>query len=396
MGNSPYFDSPSFCAPEANPILYADRTPMSLELSSSEIRGLEVALKTLASPFHFSGVSEWRAASRHAVATLVKADKSGSLYPFGDDALVQVAPEDTWAAEAYAAHYHAQDTGWLQRRRELGLEVAHWSQVYDMRTLSRTEIYNDWSKPAGFLDAISLTVDFPESPMPAGMLFYHSREGGPEFGERGLTLLRMLHPAFKAGVSACRQLARVRNALSLMVDQAGGAMFIIDREGRVLHENNAMGRLLTSEPEAVRVRGEASRLGRSLAARLAPRKASAPPAVPNVFTRELRTSLGCYSLRAIFLPEGLFDRSETIGVTIEGLRSSRVHDDGRERYGLTRREAEVARLLARGLSNRALAAELGISAHTAMRHTERVLEKLHVHSRAAVAAELYGMSDQST
>ena len=58
------------------------------------------------------------------------------------------------------------------------------------------------------------------------------------------------------------------------------------------------------------------------------------------------------------------------------------------RYQLTRREAEAARLLAAGKSNAEIAAALAISAHTARRHTEQVLLKLGVRSRAAVAPVL--------
>jgi len=55
------------------------------------------------------------------------------------------------------------------------------------------------------------------------------------------------------------------------------------------------------------------------------------------------------------------------------------------RYQLTPREAEVARLLALGKSNAEVAQSLSISEHTARRHTEQVLLKLGVRSRAAVA-----------
>jgi DNA-binding NarL/FixJ family response regulator len=58
------------------------------------------------------------------------------------------------------------------------------------------------------------------------------------------------------------------------------------------------------------------------------------------------------------------------------------------RYGFTRREHEVARLLAQGKSNAAIARELRISAHTARHHTQRVLAKLAVHSRAEAGAKL--------
>lgn len=51
---------------------------------------------------------------------------------------------------------------------------------------------------------------------------------------------------------------------------------------------------------------------------------------------------------------------------------------------LTRTELRVALLLARDLPNRDIAHALGISEHTARRHTERVLLKLNVHRRALV------------
>jgi DNA-binding CsgD family transcriptional regulator len=54
-------------------------------------------------------------------------------------------------------------------------------------------------------------------------------------------------------------------------------------------------------------------------------------------------------------------------------------------WGLTPREAEVALLLAKGASNRDLAAALTISPHTARHHVQSVLDKLDVSSRSAVA-----------
>lgn len=59
-----------------------------------------------------------------------------------------------------------------------------------------------------------------------------------------------------------------------------------------------------------------------------------------------------------------------------------------DRYGLTTRELEVATLLAQGRTNTAIANALHISTHTARHHTQRVLRKLGVHSRAAAGAKL--------
>lgn len=58
------------------------------------------------------------------------------------------------------------------------------------------------------------------------------------------------------------------------------------------------------------------------------------------------------------------------------------------RFGLTRREEEVATLLAQGRSNQAIAHELEISVHTARHHTQRILSKLEVHSRGEAGAKI--------
>jgi DNA-binding CsgD family transcriptional regulator len=54
--------------------------------------------------------------------------------------------------------------------------------------------------------------------------------------------------------------------------------------------------------------------------------------------------------------------------------------------GLSAREAEILALVARGMSNKQIAAELTLSEHTIHRHVANILVKLRVPSRAAAAA----------
>jgi len=56
---------------------------------------------------------------------------------------------------------------------------------------------------------------------------------------------------------------------------------------------------------------------------------------------------------------------------------------------LTRRQHQVALCLARGLSNKQIAAELGIRVTTTKDHVHAVLTKLDVESRGKVAALMY-------
>jgi DNA-binding NarL/FixJ family response regulator len=55
---------------------------------------------------------------------------------------------------------------------------------------------------------------------------------------------------------------------------------------------------------------------------------------------------------------------------------------------LTRREAQIAQLVADGLSNKAIASRLSIEVATVKNHVHSVLEKLRVHSRGEAAAKL--------
>jgi DNA-binding response OmpR family regulator len=65
-------------------------------------------------------------------------------------------------------------------------------------------------------------------------------------------------------------------------------------------------------------------------------------------------------------------------------------EDLHERFGLTARQTAVARLLAEGCSNAEIARRLSVSYFTARNHTEQVLAKLGVSSRAAVGAVVFG------
>jgi DNA-binding CsgD family transcriptional regulator len=62
------------------------------------------------------------------------------------------------------------------------------------------------------------------------------------------------------------------------------------------------------------------------------------------------------------------------------------HEDLRRVFGLTTMQARVTVLLADRNSNREIAAALSVTEHTARRHTERVLNKLRIHSRTDVRA----------
>jgi non-specific serine/threonine protein kinase len=70
---------------------------------------------------------------------------------------------------------------------------------------------------------------------------------------------------------------------------------------------------------------------------------------------------------------------ELPGVAVD--RSSASQDPA---PSLTRREREIAELVARGLTNRQVASELSISEHTAATHVRKILKKLGLRSRTQI------------
>jgi DNA-binding CsgD family transcriptional regulator len=90
------------------------------------------------------------------------------------------------------------------------------------------------------------------------------------------------------------------------------------------------------------------------------------------------------ALRELELARGRF---AALGAVAEArkaaaLQTTRSSDEA----GLSAREAEILGLVARGLSNKQIAAELTLSEHTVHRHVANILVKLGLSSRAAAAA----------
>ena len=103
--------------------------------------------------------------------------------------------------------------------------------------------------------------------------------------------------------------------------------------------------------------------------------------------REVRVQEAAYRVRGSVLPQG-DSEVPAIVVMLERVDALPSDEELRERFGLTRKEVGVARLLAEGMTNTELADALTISPHTARHHTESVLSKLSVASRRAVRERL--------
>lgn len=181
-------------------------------------------------------------------------------------------------------------------------------------------------------------------------------------------------------------LEKLRRAdLLWTLDALGHAVMCGDLNGDSVHETPALQELLFGDPQGSMLRAQ---LLASLDALCGIARASALGSRDATLATvtEVRTNLARYSIRTTVCGGALDGRTPLILVTMERLIRATVCEDAlRRAFGLTRAEARVAALIALGQPNAKLAEELSISPHTARRHTERVLQKLNVRSRAGIS-----------
>ena len=187
--------------------------------------------------------------------------------------------------------------------------------------------------------------------------------------------------ALAAGLEILRRLDQWLSMLGHVCDDVNAGMAIFRREGlQQVVRNERWEELLDDEPQRDRLR--------ALITRQAGHTAASVGSMREDYV-ELALSGGSYRLIAKRAPAGtllpdagvlvLMDR---VGPDLPTTRELRVS------FGLRGREPQVALLAAEGLSNAAIAQRMRLSAHTVRHYLERVLARMGLHSRKALALHL--------
>jgi DNA-binding CsgD family transcriptional regulator len=149
---------------------------------------------------------------------------------------------------------------------------------------------------------------------------------------------------------------------------------------REIARNLCLSELLKEEPEQERLQATIARHARH---------AAAPDEGPPGQGKDLELAGGHYRLVASRVAAGMLLPEPAVLVLVDrltpGLPTTR---ELRVAFGLRGREPQVALLAAEGLSNAAIAERLRLSAHTVRHYLERVLDRLGLHSRKALALRL--------
>ena len=371
---------------------------MAPSLTSADLARLEAASRALLSPLTAPDPEAWLGEAGAAVRDLVGGTgvvlqlPTSSVPYFSADAsevsggVLDYLQEVQWDGVRFS---DSVVDAWNRMRREARIDTFSWDLNMKMvrdRGLNPDDapIITDVLQGQRYNDFVGM---IGETPVGEAMVWVlHRHHGGFPFGEQTARLLQALMPSFTSGLDALTRLGAHRAAL----DAVSEPLAAFGHDGRELHRNTALCALLAEDPEWSLLGGAIARLGRA-GSPLDRTPQSPGPAPAGV---EVQTVLGRYTLRRTGLPAGLFGPDPAVLVTVTTTRAPKPPslESVRERLGLTAREAEVSLLLAQGLSNAQIADRLFISPATARRHTENILGKLGLTSRAAVASTLLAVA----
>jgi DNA-binding CsgD family transcriptional regulator/PAS domain-containing protein len=377
---------------------------MSLHLSSHDLTRLGAATEALLAPAHGDPWAWWRGVETrvrelfpgsNVMLSMPEGDRLRNDSESIDDSARRRISELT-AVDLSAGHFLIRDPAveaWVAYRRQHRVEV--WNTARNLRIIAemgydgdRSVFINEGLYAASMHGLCGLSY---ESPLGEAFLQVGYPRGRASRFADDSQLLALLLPAYRAGHHAAFGYARRESALAATLDAAGEALLVVAPDGRTLHRSAALVRLLSADPERDAVLRELDAAALALRAHAAARRgplADGGPLLARGAARAVATGAARYTVRASFASELVWGTPGTVLVAVDAERALPAPAALPGTLGLTRREAEVARLLAERLSNAEVAAALGVSAHTARHHTERVMHKLGVGTRAEVAARL--------
>ncbi|MFL5493018.1 MAG: response regulator transcription factor [Gemmatimonadales bacterium] len=202
-------------------------------------------------------------------------------------------------------------------------------------------------------------------------------------GSEVFVLVVSLRCALRAGLATLHRLGTWRNTLGQAFDDVETGMAIFRADGLAEVARNArLDELLQEEPARDRLL--------ELLLHQARRAAASTEGLREV-AQEVELPGGFYRLVANRAVGGTLLAGAGVLVLVDRLSPGLpTTQELRITFGLRGREPQVALLAAEGLSNAAIAQRLRLSAHTVRHYLERVLDRLGLHSRKALALHLMG------
>jgi DNA-binding CsgD family transcriptional regulator len=371
---------------------------MGLVISAADAGRLRNAIQLLLMPLSYRHVTQWCADVEQVVRELLRADHSLFVLPQREALL---ACSQTLAA-CDLARLHSQFSGFVPGRARCadpaldrlyaqgsaaGLEVH--GDMLDRRDLGgampRDCFIADTMRTSGAREHVGLRVALPLGEAELG--FGYATSGSHRHKPRTRqALLELLLPAFRAGVSEFARVQWWPCELGRKLQELGAAALVTNEAGHEMYRTRPLIEMLRGTDGGELI-AAVQQLTRELGVR-APSPVAGNPLGIRETAAPTCVVAGAYRLRGALVRLGP-GRDATGVILAESLHPEFATADELARFArLTPREAEVALLLARGLSALDTAAKLGVSPHTVRTHAMRIFRKLNLHSRLALTARL--------
>ena len=373
-----------------------------LRLSAPDRAMLHEALRLMGSPLQYKSVADWRAAVVRALMPLFAADAGGFVFPFEGDEAATLLGRPPELLGDYLQHQSRDALAAQWRERGYPATNVESLSGGDPGAYTNSEIYDLVWRPHRVEDSIKVAVDLTaEAPaVLRGRLFapgghalrgmlslYADTPGRERFGDTGLDLMRILQPLLRSAAGTWNELACRRSSLLTLIDESSDGLALYDANHRLLHRNRALDRMVVEDHSPEALLDATTRIARSFA-NMMQRGSGRAEDLDGAFERVVESGGRRWVLRAT-RADSVFGRDAATLVRVRP-QAAPIMSEAQlaRRFGLTRREAEVASLLGAGASNKEIMTRLGITEFTARRHTENVLRKLGIDSRGKVAGKL--------
>jgi len=359
-----------------------------LSLTTHDFRHAAACSRILSSPFDYPNFEAWGKAGFSAFERAIGADH----------ATLTICRQQRMEAftsairlEALGGYFlgvlPANERRWGMQSKQVSLGAWSRATIWGdrLREMYRSAYWHELIVPNRAFDTVGLSVRCVDGGI-AHFQLYHERLRGRTFGRRALSVLQTLYGSFASGVRMWVALQEHVRELSSFTDMLPAAVAFATESGKIVHMNTALQSLLSEDAESTYLLDEMSRLVRGAAVAWSGRQQGFAVNHANL-SRLVRTpTAGDYRFSISSIDASLMGAARTFAVLVE--RSDPTPFPAvalKELYSLTDREIQVARLLVEGRSNDDMSRALGVSTHTARHHTEKVMMKLRVHSRAQVA-----------
>ena len=217
-------------------------------LSHRDVRRLGAFIEVLSAPLAFPDSSSWRQEILSRGQTLLSTDRAVFGLDWENTRPVVDAGLDPAATRAYLEYYHQFDEAHVERRRTgqsvwaFHHELAHGQAI-------APELRHDFLGRF-HLDAGGGMGHDVAAGAASWCAFYADSQPAEKFEEHAVPILEVALPAFRAGLDTLFRTRALRNEFTQLLDKVSDGFLLLDRQGRLLHQNSRLQSFLASDPES--------------------------------------------------------------------------------------------------------------------------------------------------